>query len=335
MIDILSLGARTLPAASSGRGGADIVVEGWHWPLLLGVLAVLLLIDILVVHREAHVVHTKEAAIESAVWISVGLIFSLFVLWEFGGGAAGEYMGGYLIEKSLSVDNVFVWAVILSHFKVPSQYQHRVLFWGIFGALAMRLGFIFGGVAVINSFRFTLVLFGLFLLYSGITLLQTHDEGFDPAKSRAMRIFHRFVPSTDEFDGQKMFTIKNGKRMATPLLAVLVLVEITDVIFAVDSVPAVLAVTNEQYLAFASNAFAILGLRALYFLLADMRDRFTYLQTGLGIILAFVGVKMTLSYWWHMPIAVSLSVIALILVVSIVASIRVERVDTNSESGVH
>lgn len=282
----------------------------------------MLLIDILVVHRNAHEIHTKEAAIESAVWISVGLLFGLVMLWEFGSAAAGEYMGGYLIEKSLSVDNVFVWAVLFTHFQVPKMYQHRVLFWGIFGALAMRVGFIFAGVAIINSFKITLILFGLFLLYSGIELLQTHDDGFDPAKSRAMKVFHRFVPSTDELDGQKMWTRVNGKRLATPLLAVLVLVEITDVIFAVDSVPAVLAVTNEQYIAFASNAFAILGLRALYFLLADMRDRFQYLQTGLGVILAFVGIKMTLSYWWHMPIAASLSVIAMILVVSIVASLR-------------
>lgn len=314
-----------VPAAESSSGGkVDLDIGGWHWPVLIGVLAALLLIDILVIHRKAHVVHTKEAAIESAAWISVGLLFGLVMLWEFGGAAAGEYMGGYLIEKSLSVDNVFVWAVLFAHFKVPAQYQHRVLFWGIFGALAMRLGFIFAGVAIINTFKFTLILFGLFLLYSGIKLLQTHDEGFDPSDSRAMRIFHRFIPSTDQLDGQKMFTRVNGRRMATPLLAVLVMVEITDVIFAVDSVPAVLAVTGEQYIAFASNAFAILGLRALYFLLADMRDRFQYLQTGLGVILAFVGVKMTISYWWHMPIAASLSIIALILTVSIVASVRAE-----------
>lgn len=304
----------------------DLTISGWHWPVLVGILAVLLLVDILVVHRKAHVVGTREAAIESVVWISFGLLFALLILWEFGGAAAGEYMGGYLIEKSLSVDNVFVWAVLFSHFQVPKQYQHRVLFWGIFGALAMRLGFIFAGVAIINSFKVTLILFGVFLLYSGIQLLQTHDEGFDPSKSRAMRLFHRFVPSTDTLDGQKLFTREpsTGRRLATPLLAVLVLVEITDVVFAVDSVPAVLAVTREQYIAFASNAFAILGLRALYFLLADMKDRFRYLQTGLGVILAFVGVKMTLSYWWHMPIAASLSVIGLILTVSIVASIRSE-----------
>ena len=319
---MFSLGSLVSAGAGSSNGKVDLTIEGWHWPVLLGVIGAMLLIDILVVHRNAHEIHTKEAAIESAVWISVGLLFGLVMLWEFGSAAAGEYMGGYLIEKSLSVDNVFVWAVLFTHFQVPKMYQHRVLFWGIFGALAMRIGFIFAGVAIINSFKITLILFGLFLLYSGIKLLQTHDEGFDPSDSKVMKIFHRFVPSTDKLDGQKLFTKVNGKRLATPLLAVLVLVEITDVIFAVDSVPAVLAVTNEQYIAFASNAFAILGLRALYFLLADMRDRFQYLQTGLGVILAFVGIKMTLSYWWHMPIAASLSVIAMILSVSIVASLR-------------
>ena len=319
---MFSLGSLVSSGAGSSSGKVDITIEGWHWPVLLVVIGAMLLVDILVVHRNAHEIHTKEAAIESAVWISFGLLFGLVMLWEFGSAAAGEYMGGYLIEKSLSVDNVFVWAVLFTHFQVPKMYQHRVLFWGIFGALAMRVGFIFAGVAIINSFKITLILFGLFLLYSGIKLLQSHDDGFDPSKSKAMKIFHRFVPSTDKLDGQKLFTKENGKRLATPLLAVLVLVEITDVIFAVDSVPAVLAVTNEQYIAFASNAFAILGLRALYFLLADMRDRFQYLQTGLGVILAFVGIKMTVSYWWHMPIAASLAVIAMILVVSIVASLR-------------
>ena len=314
LVSLVSLGTST--------GKVDLVIEGWHWPLLLLLIGAMLLIDILVVHRNAHEIHTKEAAIESAVWISIGLLFGGLMLWEFGSAAAGEYMGGYLIEKSLSVDNVFVWAVLFSHFQVPKMYQHRVLFWGIFGALAMRVGFIFAGVAIINAFKVALILFGLFLLYSGIKLLQTHDDGFDPAKSTAMKICHRFVPSTEKLDGQKLFTKENGRRLATPLLAVLVLVEITDVVFAVDSVPAVLAVTSEQYIAFASNAFAILGLRALYFLLADMRDRFQYLQTGLGVILAFVGVKMMLSYWWHMPIAASLAVIAMILAVSIVASLR-------------
>ena len=325
-IPSLAFVARVVASESNESHKLDLAISGWHWGMLLVVLVALLLVDILVIHRQAHEVHTREAAIESAAWISIGLLFALFILAEFGTGAAGEYMGGYLIEKSLSVDNVFVWAVLFAHFQVPKMYQHRVLFWGIFGALTMRLGFIFAGVAIIDAFKFTLILFGLFLLYSGIQLLRTHDDDFDPSDSRAMKIFHRFVPSTDDLDGQKMFTVRDGKRLATPLLAVLVLVEITDVIFAVDSVPAVLAVTGEQYIAFASNAFAILGLRALYFLLADMRDRFQYLQTGLGVILAFVGVKMTVSYWWHMPIALSLAIIALILTVSIVASIRTKSV---------
>lgn len=319
---MFSIGSLVSAATNSSSGKVDLTIEGWHWPVLLAVIGAMLLIDILVVHRNAHEIHTKEAAIESAVWISMGLLFGLVMLWEFGSAAAGEYMGGYLIEKSLSVDNVFVWAVLFAHFQVPKMYQHRVLFWGIFGALVMRVAFIFAGVAIINTFKVTLILFGLFLLYSGIKLLQSHDDDFDPSKSKVMKIFHRFVPSTDQLDGQKLFTKVNGKRLATPLLAVLVLVEITDVIFAIDSVPAVLAVTNEQYIAFASNAFAILGLRALYFLLADMRDRFQYLQTGLGVILAFVGVKMVASYWYHLPIAISLSVIALILAVSIIASLR-------------
>lgn len=319
---MFSISSLVSAATNSSSGKVDLTIEGWHWPVLLAVIGAMLLIDILVVHRNAHEIHTKEAAIESAVWISMGLLFGLVMLWEFGSAAAGEYMGGYLIEKSLSVDNVFVWAVLFAHFQVPKMYQHRVLFWGIFGALVMRVAFIFAGVAIINTFKVTLILFGLFLLYSGIKLLQSHDDDFDPSKSKVMKIFHRFVPSTDQLDGQKLFTKVNGKRLATPLLAVLVLVEITDVIFAIDSVPTVLAVTNEQYIAFASNAFAILGLRALYFLLADMRDRFQYLQTGLGVILAFVGVKMVASYWYHLPIAISLSVIALILAVSIIASLR-------------
>ncbi|MFM9226593.1 MAG: TerC family protein [Actinomycetota bacterium] len=330
---MIPLPAGVLAAASSSGGKVDLHLAFWHWPFLLGLLVALLLIDLFVVNREAHEIHTGEAAVTSAAWIGIGLLFSLFMWWQFGSQATGEYLGGYLIEKSLSVDNVFVWSVIFTHFKVPARYQHRVLFWGIFGALAMRLGFIFAGVAVINAFRPTLILFGVFLLYTGVNLLQTDDEGFDPADSRAMRIFHRFVPSTDRMVGQKMFPLENGKRLATPLFAVLVLVEITDVLFAVDSVPAVLAVTREQYIAFASNAFAILGLRALYFLVADMRDRFEYLQTGLGIILVYVGIKMTVSYWWHIPIAISLAVIGLILAVSIVASLRAESARTAPSEG--
>lgn len=298
------------------------------WFFLAGIVVSLLLIDLLVIHRKASVMSTRRAAIESAVWISIGLLFSLYVFAAFGASSSGEYLSAYLIEKSLSIDNVFVWSVILTHYRVPEQFQHRVLFWGIFGALAMRFAFIFAGVAVIQKFDFTLVLFGAFLVYTGAQLFKG-DSDFDPSKSRPMALFHRFVPSTDELDGQKLITKRNGRRLATPLLAVLVLIELTDVIFAVDSVPAVLAISHEQFIAFSSNAFAILGLRALYFVLADIRHRFEYLEQGIAAILIFVGVKMALSLWFHIPTYVSLAVIGGVLAASVLWSVR----KTQGDSG--
>ena len=216
------------------------------------------------------------------MWISIGVAFSLVVLWWFGGPATGEYISGYLIEKSLSIDNVFVWALIMSYFAVPSKYQHRVLFWGIFGALVMRAIFIFAGVALIERFDWILYVFGAFLLFTAGRMVFGDDEHVDPGKSRFLKLVNRVVPSTDKLDGPHLFTRINGRRLATPLFAVLVLVEVTDVIFAVDSVPAVLAVSHEQFIVFSSNAFAILGLRALYFLLADMHARFTLPAAGPG-----------------------------------------------------
>jgi tellurite resistance protein TerC len=305
---------------------AQLDVAPWMWVALLGVIVVLLLGDLLIFHREAHDINTKSAAIESAIWISFGVAFT-FVIWAgFDGKAAGEYISGYLIEKSLSIDNVFVWALILSYFKVPRQYQHRVLFWGIFGALIMRAIFIFAGIALIERFEWILFVFGAFLIYTAIKLVVSDDDAVDPANSKFLKLVRRVIPTTNELDGQKMFTVQNGKRMATPLLAVLLLIEATDVIFAVDSVPAVLAVSREQFIVFASNAFAILGLRALYFLLADMHARFSYLQQGLAIILAFVGIKMILGELpgveYHIPTPVSLLVIALVLTASIVFSLK-------------
>ncbi len=312
-----------LLAAESSKGNfVDLdVASGW-WIALLVIISVLLLIDLLVVHRESHEIRTREAAIESAVWISIGLTFGLAVWWGFGGAAAGEYYSGYLIEKSLSVDNVFVWALILSYFKVPPRYQHRVLFWGIFGALIMRAIFIFAGVALIEKFEWVLYLFGAFLLYTAVKLVVSKNEHIDPANSKFLKLVHKVVPLTDELDGQKLFTRVNGKRFGTPLFAVLLLIEMTDVLFAVDSVPAVLAVSHEQFIVFASNAFAIMGLRALYFLLADMHARFSYLQQGLAVILAFVGIKMIINEWYHIPTWLSLLVIALVLLTSIGFSLR-------------
>jgi tellurite resistance protein TerC len=315
-----------LAASSARENFVDITVPEWGWPMLLLVIAVLLLVDILVVHRRAHVVELREAAIESAVWIGLGLSFTLVIGLMFERAAAVEYISGYLIEKSLSIDNVFVWAVIFSHFKVPRAYQHRTLFWGIFGALVLRFIFIVIGVAIIQRFDFVLIGFGVFLVYTGIGIFRTGgDDPTDPSKTRTMRLFHRFVPSTDFLDGQKMLTKFNGRRLATPLLAVLVIIEVSDVIFAVDSVPAVLAVSNSQFIVFAANAFAIMGLRALYFLFADVRERFVYLKPAISVLLVFVGLKMLIAHWYHLPTMASLAFIVSVLAVAIVASVLHDR----------
>ena len=315
-------------SATTGDGSfADVVVPSWGWPLLLGTIVVALLVDLLVFHRKAHVVELREAAIESAVWVGLGLAFTGVIAWMFAGQGAGsapavEYLSAYLIEKSLSVDNVFVWAVIFSHFAVPRQYQHRTLFWGIFGALVMRFVFIAVGTAVIERFTILLVIFGIFLIYTGWKIVSGHDKDTNPNDTATMRLFRRFVPSVDHYDGQKMFTIENGRRVATPLLAVLVVVEVTDVVFAIDSVPAVLAISHEQFIVFASNAWAILGLRALFFLLADMRERFVYMPQTISALLIFVGAKMVIAWRGiHVPVAISLAVIVLFLVTGVVASV--------------
>jgi tellurite resistance protein TerC len=308
---------------------ADVEVPWWAWIALLLWLTVLLVVDLLFVHRTAHVITAKEAAIESAVWISLGLAFGVLVAAWLGSQAAGEYYAGFLIEKSLSIDNVFVWAVIFSFFAVPRAYQFRVLFWGVFGALVLRAVFIVAGVSLIERFGWVLYVFGAFLLYTAWKIAR-HDESADVDYNHnlAMRVVRRLVPTTERYDGQRLFTRERGKRVATPLFAVLVLIEATDVVFAVDSVPAILAVSRETFIVFAANAFAILGLRALYFLLGGLQDRFRYLNVGLGLILAFVGIKMILAgepFEVHMPTAVSLSVIATVLAAAIATSVWVDR----------
>ena len=315
-----------LVAAEKNKNFVDITVPSWGWPMLLGLIAALLLFDILVVHRRAHVVGVREAAIESAVWVGLGLSFTFVIGFMFERAAAVEYISGYLIEKSLSIDNVFIWAMIFAHFKVPRQYQHRVLFWGIFGALVMRFVFILVGVAIIDRFDFVLIVFGIFLIYTGAKIFRSGGEDeTDPSKTRTMKLFHRFVPSTDKLDGQKLFTKVNGHRLATPLLAVLVLIEVTDVVFAIDSVPAILAVSREQFIVFAANAFAIMGLRALYFLFSDMRERFVYIKPAISVLLVYVGLKMMAAHWYHLPTVVSLAFIVSVLTTAIVASIIHDR----------
>ncbi|MGH9247038.1 MAG: TerC family protein [Acidimicrobiales bacterium] len=323
-----SLGGMAARAAEEESGQfASFDVELWQWGAFLAFVMVALLIDLLVVHRRPHAIRFKEAAIESAVWIAIGLSFTL-VMWGWQGGlAAGEYLQGYLLEKSLSVDNVFVWAVIFTYFAVPAKYQFRVLFWGIFGALVLRAIFIFAGVALIERFDWILYIFGAFLLYTAWKIARHDEARVDPEHNLALRLFRRVIPSTDEYDGQKLFTRKSGRLLATPLFAVLVMVESTDVVFAVDSVPAILAVAREQFIVFSSNALAILGLRALYFVLAGMAGKFRYLNLGLGIILAFVGVKMLLAEVFHLPSWLSLTVIVVVLAGAIVASLLADRRD--------
>jgi tellurite resistance protein TerC len=319
--------AMPLAALASETSGnfASIDVPLWAWGALVGGISVLLIVDLVVVHRRPHVISIREAAIESAVWIAIGVSFTFVVLSAWGGAAASEYITGYLIEKSLSVDNVFVWAVLFSYFAVPREYQFRVLFWGIFGALIMRAAFIFAGIAVIERFDWVLYLFGAFLVITGVRIARHQETEVHPERNPVLRVVRRIIPSTAEYDGQRMFTRRTGRLLATPLFVVLVLVETTDVVFAVDSVPAILAISRESFIVFASNAFAIMGLRALYFLLAGMAGKFRYLNVGLGVILGFVGVKMLIAEIYHVPTWLSLLIIAAALAVSVLASLRADR----------
>jgi tellurite resistance protein TerC len=319
-------------AASARADFAEIDVAPWAWAALVAAIAGLLIADLLIIHRHPHVVTLRQAGVESSVWIALGIAFMAVVATFFGREAAGEYFTGYLIEKSLSVDNVFVWAVLFSFFAVPREYQFRVLFWGIFGALALRAAFIFAGVAVLERFEWVLYLFGAFLVVTAVRIARHRETEVHPERNPVLRFVQRFIPSTTEYDGQKMFTRRTGRLLATPLFIVLVLVETTDVVFAVDSVPAILAVSREPFIVFAANAFAILGLRALYFLLAGMAGRFRYLNIGLGFILGFVGIKMLIADLYHLPTWLSLAVIAAALAVSIMASLHADRRALQTES---
>jgi tellurite resistance protein TerC len=306
----------------------DIDVSAGAWIALLAVIAVMLAID-LYRHREAHAPTPREAATESVIWVMCGLAFAGVIAFTFGSGAFGEFISGYLIEKSLSVDNVFVWSMLFATMSIPLKYQHRVLFWGIFGALALRAIFIVLGSALIGRFWWLLLVFGVFLVYTGAKIIRHRDDEAEEESTRGLGVLRKIMPVTDELDGQRFFTRLNGKRAATPLLAALVVVEVTDIIFAVDSVPAILAVSNESYLVFASNAFAILGLRAMYFLLANAKERFHYLSHALGGILIFVGAKMTVSHWFHISTYLSLGIIVAMLIAAIVFSQRRARLSSS------
>lgn len=294
----------------------------WVWfAFLTGVLGMLAL-DLGVFHRKAHAVSVREAAIWSAVWVSVALAFGVGV-WQMLGPDKGlEYFTGYLLEKSLAVDNLFVFVLVFAALATPPALQHRVLFWGVVGALVMRAIMIFAGAALIDRFHWILYVFGAFLLLTGIKmLLQRHDAAVDLERNPAVRLTRRLIPMTTRYDGQKFFTVENGVRVATPLLLALVFIEFADLVFAVDSIPAIFAVTTDPFIVFTSNVLAILGLRSMYFLLAGVVHRFVYLKTGLSVILLFIGAKMLLLDIYKIPVAVSLGVVASILTISIVASL--------------
>jgi tellurite resistance protein TerC len=291
----------------------------------------MLTLDLLVFHRSPHEVSMKEAAAWSAVWIAMGLGFAGLILAWAGPTASGEYLAGYLIEKSLSVDNIFVFALLFSYFAVPAAYQHRVLFLGIVGALVFRGMFIAGGAALLDRFGWMVYVFGAFLVLTGIKMARHQGVEVHPEHNPVLRLVRRAVPMTSDYRGQRFFARELGRRLATPMLAVLVVVETTDIVFAVDSIPAIFAVTREPFLVFTSNAFAILGLRALYFLLAGLMGRIVYLKRGLAVVLAFVGVKMMVSDLYHMPVWISLGVIALILAATTILSLRSQPVPVDPD----
>ncbi len=304
-------------------------VPVWLWGAFAATVVVSLAIDLLA-HRTAHVIGFKEAAAWSALWVSLALVFGAVVFLVLGTTAGTEYTTAWLLEKSLSVDNLFVFAVIFAYFKVPRAYQHRVLFFGVIGALVFRGIFLSLGVAVVSRFTAVLFAFAAVLFYSTYKLLKDEEESFDPGKSFAVRMLRKVIPVRDEYAGAKFFVKEAGKRVGTPLLAVVAAIEAADLIFAVDSVPAVLAVSDDAFIVYTSNAFAILGLRALYFMLAGLLDRFHYLSKGLAIILAFIGVKLILQASHKMispgipeiPSPISLAVIVVVLTASVVLSIR-------------
>lgn len=295
-------------------------------------VSVVLTLDLGVFNKQAHRLSSKEALIWTCLWVSLAISFAGAVWHFYGFEKATEFMTAYLIEESLSVDNLFVFVLVFQHFKVEDKYQHRILFWGVLGAVVMRAIFIFAGITLIQKFHWVIYFFGAFLIYSGLKLLfekDNEEETEEVAENFAVKLVKRFFAISKNYDGQKFFTVENGRRMATPLFLVLIVIEITDLIFAVDSIPAVLAVSNDPFIVFTSNIFAIMGLRSLYFLLANIIDKFVFLKKGISFVLTFVGVKMLtpeVSQWitgesLHIPSPVSLTVIAIVLIFSIMLSL--------------
>jgi tellurite resistance protein TerC len=295
------------------------------WVGFVGFVLAMLAIDLFVFHRKAHAVSLREAGLWSAMWVGLAAVFGLGIYLLFGAEQAMEYAAGYLIEKALAVDNIFVFVVIFTTFAVPAVYQHRVLFWGVLGALVMRAAFIFAGGAFLQRFHWAIYVFGALLAVTGVKLLVQRNQEAHPERNPLVRWFQRLFPMTQEFHGDKFLVLRSGRRYATPLFLALVAIEVTDLIFAVDSIPAIFAVTSDPFIVFTSNIFAILGLRSMYFLLAGVITKFVYLKVGLSVVLVFVGAKMLLLDVVKIPIGVSLAVIAGILALSVAASLLVPR----------
>lgn len=291
------------------------------WILFNGLILALLALDLFWFNRKAHEISIKEALAWSAFWIGLAVLFNIFIYYWLGTKAALEFTAGYLIEKSLSVDNLFVFLMLFGYFKVPSIYQHKVLFWGILGAIVFRAIFIFAGIELLNRFHFTVYILGGFLVFAGLKMIFQKEKEIHPEKNPILRLMRKLVPVTSDYHGGNFWVKQRGLLHATPMLAVLLIVETTDIVFAVDSVPAVLAVSKDPFIVYSSNIFAILGLRSLYFALSGIMNLFHYLKFGLALILVFVGAKITLSSWWHLEIGWALGVVGLILFGSILISL--------------
>jgi tellurite resistance protein TerC len=295
------------------------------WYIFSAFVVVALAVDLFVLHRRSHAISLREALLGSALWISLALLFNVGIYVTRGHQPAIEFLAGYLIELSLSVDNLFVFLLLFRYFAVPAQYQHKVLFWGIVGAVVMRLAFILAGVALLDRFHWAIYIFGVILILSGIRMWRADEAQVHPEKNPVLNLFRRFVPLTGDYEGSRFFVRRASRLVATPLLLVLVMVETTDLVFAVDSIPAVLAITHDPFIVFTSNIFAVLGLRALFFSLSNVMGLFHYLHYGLAAILIFVGLKMVLADIFHVPTPIALGVVVAILAGCVVVSIMHRR----------
>ena len=299
-----------------------LIGANWLWVGFSLFILIMLSLDLGLFNRKAHTIRYREAWIWTGVWVTLAMIFA-FLVFSYQGSQRGfEFLTGYIIELSLSVDNLFVFLLIFSYFKVPAKFQHRVLFWGVMGALFMRLTMIFVGAALIDRFHWIIYIFGGFLVYTGIKMFRQEEVDVHPDQNPVVRLVTRFLPISHQYEEQKFFTMKNVKRTGTLLLLVLIVVEVTDLVFAVDSIPAIFAITTDTFIVYTSNVFAILGLRSMYFLLAGVVEKFRYLRVGLAIVLTFIGFKMLLgATGLHIPIKFSLGFVAMVLVGSVLASL--------------